>query len=80
LALNTTQQVDEGYIGVETSIAQIVGKRGIAATTLRPSGKIEVEGSWYEAVSEDGLIEMNESIEVVKFLNNQAYVRRIKKG
>lgn len=79
LALNTTQQVDEGYIGVETSIAQIVGKQGIAATTLRPSGKIEIDGIWYEAVSEDGFIEINEAIEVVKFLNNQAYVRRVKK-
>lgn len=77
LALNTTQKLDEGYIGVETSISQIVGKQGIAATTLRPSGKIEIEGLWYDAVSEDGLIEINEPIKVVKFLNNQAYVRKI---
>ncbi|NSW46517.1 MAG: nodulation protein NfeD [Bacteroidales bacterium] len=80
LALNTTQKMDEGYIGIETTIAQIVGKQGIAATTLRPSGKIDIDGIWYDAVSEDGLIHVNEPIEVVKFLNNQAYVRRIKKG
>jgi len=80
LALNTTQKIDEGYIGVETTIAQIVGKQGIAATTLRPSGKIDIDGIWYDAVSEDGLIHTNEQVEVIKFLNNQAYVRRIKKG
>jgi len=80
LALNTTQKIDEGYIGVESTIAKIVGKQGIAATTLRPSGKIEIDNLWYDAVSEDGFIDVNEPIEVVKFLNNQAYVRRIKKG
>ncbi len=78
LALNTVQNNEEGYIGVETKIAQIVGKKGIAATTLRPSGKIEVDDVWYDAVSEDGMINTNEKIEVIKFLNNQAYVRRIK--
>lgn len=77
LVLNTTQKVEEGYIGVETKAAQLVGKTGIAATSLRPSGKIEINGLWYDAISEDGFIEINEPIKVIKFLNNQAYVRRI---
>lgn len=80
LTLNTTQKIEEGYIGVEIKTAQIVGKLGIAATTLRPSGKIEIDGIWYDAISEDGVIDINEPIEVIKFLNNQAYVRRTKKG
>lgn len=80
LTLNTTQKIEEGYIGVEIKTAQIVGKQGTAATTLRPSGKIEIENIWYDAVSEDGFIDIHEPIEVIKFLNNQAYVRRTKKG
>ncbi|MGQ9846622.1 MAG: NfeD family protein [Bacteroidales bacterium] len=80
LALNTTQKIEDGYIGVDLKTAQIVGKQGIAATALRPSGKIEINGVWYDAVSEDGFIEINEPIEVIKFLNNQVYVRRTKTG
>lgn len=78
LALNTVQSNEEGYIGVETKIAKIVGKKGIAVTPLRPSGKIEVDNVWYDAISEDGMININEKIKVIRFLNNQAYVRRIK--
>ncbi len=78
LALQTKQEISEGYIGVQAQIADIVGKKGITTTPLRPSGKIEVENKWYDAISEDGFLSANENIEVVKFLNNQAYVRKIK--
>jgi len=78
LALQTQQEVSEGYIGVQTQIANIVGKVGITTTPLRPSGKIEIESKWYDAVSEDGFLNINEPIEVVRFINNQAYVRKIK--
>lgn len=78
LALQSQQNVSEGYIGVQTQIANIVGKIGITVTPLRPSGKIEVENKWYDAVSEDGFININQTVEVVRFINNQAYVRKVK--
>ncbi len=78
LALQTQQNKSEGYIGVQSQIANIVGKTGITTTPLRPSGKIEIEKKWYDAVSEDGFLQANEQIIVVRFINNQAYVRKVK--
>lgn len=77
LALKTKQDKLDGYIGVQSQLANIVGKKGITTTPLRPSGKIEIEQQWYDAISEDGFLDANQPIEVVRFINNQAYVRRI---
>jgi membrane-bound serine protease (ClpP class) len=41
------------------------GKKGVALTTLAPSGKIEIEGRSYDAISSAPLIDRGESIEVI---------------
>jgi membrane-bound serine protease (ClpP class) len=77
-SLLTRQETSEGYIGVQTEISQIVGKKAITKSPLRPAGKIEVDNKLYDAVSEDGFIDANQQVEVIRFLNNQAYVRKAK--
>ena len=49
----------------DTSLPQ-VGVRGIAATSLRPSGKVEVEESLYDAVTEGSFIDKGEGVKVVR--------------
>ncbi|MCX7862286.1 MAG: nodulation protein NfeD [Bacteroidales bacterium] len=78
LALQTKQDTANGYIGVDANLASIIGKKAIAKTPLRPAGKIEIEQHLYDAISEDGFIEANQPVEVVRFINNQAYVRKSK--
>lgn len=41
------------------------GKTGIAATTLRPAGKVLIDGVHYDAISQGALIEKGDPIEVL---------------
>lgn len=77
MALNTTMQNDEGYIGVPIIGRQYVGFEGIATTVLRPSGKVRIEDEIFDAVSEDGFIDKNEKVIVLKYESGQVYVRRV---
>ena len=74
LALWDTQQKNEGFIGVDTSYSTLVGKTGTAYTVLRPSGKVEIDGEIYDAVSEYGFIDKGAGIRVVKHESGQLYV------
>lgn len=78
LVLTTSQKIHEGYVAVDTNISNLIGKEGVTISPLRPTGKISVDDTIYEAISEDGFINVNEKVVVVRFLNNQAYVRRTK--
>jgi membrane-bound serine protease (ClpP class) len=55
-------------------LAGLVGREGTAVTVLRPSGKVMIEGEWYDAISESGFIEKGAGIRVVRFENAQVYV------
>lgn len=73
VALHTDE---EGYLSVSSEPASLVGKRGVAASVLRPSGRVEVNGEYYDAVSINGFIEKGESVFVHKYENAQLYVSK----
>jgi membrane-bound serine protease (ClpP class) len=77
LALNTVQNTNEGYIGIDQSIKSLTGMTGIAATDLRPSGTIEINGKQYDAKALDGFVESGTKIRVVKVEMAQLYVREV---
>ena len=52
----------------------LVGKEGTAATVLRPSGKVIIDGTYYDGVSDSGFIEKGAKVTVVRFENAQVYV------
>jgi len=58
-------------------LSALVGMEGIAATVLRPSGKVLIDCNLYDAVSESGFIEKGQRIVVVRFENAQVYVEII---
>lgn len=55
-------------------LSSLIGKEGIAATVLRLSGKVIIDGEFYDAVSESGFIEKGKKIKVIRFENAQVYV------
>jgi membrane-bound serine protease (ClpP class) len=75
LVLKDEQQSKEGYQVTKPNI-ELLGKVGFAKTDLRPSGKIEIDGVWYEALSNDGFIENGTDIVVSKIENYNLVVRR----
>lgn len=56
------------------TLHELVGREGKAATVLRPSGKVEIDGETYDGVSESGFIERGKAVRVVRFENAQVYV------
>ncbi|HAH22414.1 MAG TPA: serine protease, partial [Prolixibacteraceae bacterium] len=74
LSLREVMSLKDGYLGVDPELLQLKGKKGIAVTTLRPSGKINIEGKNYDALAEAGMIEKGTSIVVTKVEAAQLYV------
>ncbi len=74
LVLNSIQDKEQGYIGVDNQYRGLVGKTGVASTSLRPSGRVEIEYEQYDAKSLVGFIDKGEKVKVVKFETGQIYV------
>jgi len=64
----------EGFMSVSMEPMTLVGKSGIAATVLRPSGRVNVAGEYYDAISLKGFIEQGDEVVVKRFENFQLYV------
>jgi membrane-bound serine protease (ClpP class) len=76
VALDAEQITSEGFVGVPMEPVQLVGKEGRASTVLRPSGKVEIDGKLYDAVSERGFIEQDSVIKVTRYEAGQVYVTK----
>ena len=74
LALDSEQVTEKGFIGVETKQKELVGMTGIAHTVLRPSGKVMIDDTIYDAKSEYGLIQKGEPVKVIRYETGQLYV------
>lgn len=73
--LQLSQRVEDGYIGVDTSLSNYIGATGIAKTDMRPGGKIEIDNKTIDAVALNGnFIDAGTSVIVTKFENSQLYV------
>ncbi|GAB4280174.1 MAG: NfeD family protein [Marinilabiliales bacterium] len=79
-ALNDTQDIDKGYIGVDLKQKSMKGKYGTAITILRPSGKIEIDNEQYDAIALTSYIEKGETVVVVKDEAGQLYVEKTNKA
>jgi membrane-bound serine protease (ClpP class) len=79
LVLSSTQLSSEGYISVDTKQRDLIGQTGVAASTLRPNGRVIIEGEHYDANAASGYIEKGEEVKVVRYETNQLYVRKTKK-
>lgn len=77
LVLQDEQKADVGYTSSPQK-TNLLYQNGIARTVLRPSGKIEIDGVWYDAVALDGFIDVGEEIYVEKHENYSLFVRRLK--
>ncbi len=73
LSLESTQNIGDGYVAVDIN-NDLVDKKGITATDLRPSGKVNIDGKIYDAVALVGLISKGSQVTVTKQESAQLYV------
>jgi len=77
LILGSSMGTDQGYKSyTEEKYSQLSGKEGVALTTLRPSGMVQIDGKKYSVVTSGELIEAKEKIKVVKVEGNRIVVRK----
>lgn len=76
IVLSTEQKNESGYTSANP-MKEYLGKEGISATELRPSGIIEIDGRRIDALSEGGYIEKNKKIKIVKVEGSKIFVRRV---
>lgn len=78
LALESVQSSNEGFSIAYDDIKQMIGKKGIAYSILRPSGKIMIDENLHDATAINGFIEKGDEIEVVKYETSSLFVKKIK--
>jgi membrane-bound serine protease (ClpP class) len=76
IALEETQDSKKGYIS-NNYPKEIVGKIGKSYTILRPSGKVIIDDSIYDATSSDGFVEKNSKIKVIGNEGSALKVRKV---
>jgi membrane-bound serine protease (ClpP class) len=77
VALTDTQESTQGYTSNFITTV-LTGKRGIAQTVLRPSGKVAIDGTIYDAYTRGEYIEKGFPVEVVSVNGSSLQVRIIK--
>ena len=74
-ALHAEHKIADGYVGVDMSIQNVVGKSGLTVTDLRPAGKVSVGEEVYDAVSLLGeYISKGTEVNIKKYQAGQVYV------
>ncbi len=76
IVLSAVQNKEEGYVGVDTTENDLVGKEGIAHTILRPAGKVIIGDDIYDATALMGYIEKGDKVVVTKYETAQLFVRK----
>jgi membrane-bound serine protease (ClpP class) len=77
LVLDTELTAREGFASAPDTDRAWLGKRGTAASTLRPAGIADIEGERVDVVSDGEFIEAGDPITVVRVDGNRIVVRRL---
>ena len=72
----SSQHSDSGFT-IAKNYKSLIGMSGVAATDLRPSGKIEVKGKYYQAISHGDYIDINQNITISGIKENQLLVKKV---
>ena len=79
IILNEEQNKDKGYIS-SSDLNYLLGKKGIAATDLRPSGMGNFDGIDLDVISSGKYIEVGTKIQIYKVKGSKLMVKSIKES
>lgn len=75
IVLTNSQNRHDGFVIAETE--NFVGKNGIVISTLRPSGKIEIDGKLFDARAVSGMLDPNDQVVVVAQERHELIVKKL---
>jgi membrane-bound serine protease (ClpP class) len=76
LAFAGAQSTSEGYVAAPT-LSHLLGKEGVAESTLRPAGWATIDGTRYEVQSGGDFIPAQTRIRVETVMGSKIFVRRV---
>ena len=74
--LSATERAEQGYVVGSVAQRVLLGRKGLAVTTLRPSGKAEIDGDTLLVVSDSEFIEAGTPVIVAEVRGNRIVVRK----
>jgi len=77
LNLQAQNTKDEGYVSQAPGLIDLLGKRGVTQTDLRPAGVALIDGKRVDVVTEGMFVEKGASIEVASVDSNRVVVREV---
>ncbi|MCX7744812.1 MAG: nodulation protein NfeD [Flavobacteriales bacterium] len=73
----TTESKQEGWVALPVLDHSLIGKQGVAISTLRPVGNIEIDNEVYEASVPVGYIDKGEAVVVTGIDNSVLIVKKL---
>jgi membrane-bound serine protease (ClpP class) len=77
LSLKTSLKSINGFVGVDDNQESMVGKIATVASSLRPAGKVDIDGKWYDATLEFGMADKGEVVVITKSEGGRLYCERL---
>jgi membrane-bound serine protease (ClpP class) len=74
IALQTTMSSSDGY-SAASNLGVLVGRIGVVVSELRPYGKVEIDGEWYNAISSVSFLDKGTEVEIIGQEFNNLKVR-----
>ena len=74
IALQSTMSSSDGF-SAASNLGGLVGKTGIVVSELRPFGKVEIAGEWYNAISSVSFLDKGTEVEIIGQEFNNLKVR-----
>ncbi len=77
MMLRESEERDQGYQSASEENTELLGKRGVAKTTLRPAGIAVIDGKRADVVSQGAFIPAQAEVEVIKVEGRRIVVRQV---
>ncbi|MFH1288259.1 MAG: NfeD family protein [bacterium] len=77
LRLGVSQNREAGYHSADDSLNELLGKEGVAVTTLRPSGTALIDGEKADVITEGVFIQKGAKIKVTLVKGSRVVVKEV---
>jgi len=73
LSLKTALKDEDGFVGVKSDFSSLIGREATVLSHMRPSGKVEIDGEWFEATMDSGIADKGDKVIVTRFGGGRLY-------
>ncbi|SIT82390.1 NfeD family protein [Edaphobacillus lindanitolerans] len=77
LVLMDSTDTESGYVSNKNRL-ELIGRKGVSLTALRPSGAVRLDNEMLDVVTEGSFIEKDKEVQVIKVEGSRIVVREVK--